>query len=42
MIRLIINRFNTIVDFLTEIEYYNIIILSKFDSNDELAKDDTI
>ena len=42
MIRSIINRFNTIVDFLIEIENYNIIILSKSDSDDELIKDDSI
>ena len=41
MIRLTSNRFNTIVDFLTEIENYDIIILLKPDSDDELAKNDT-
>ena len=42
MIRLIIDRFNIIVDFLIEIENYNIIILLKFNSDDEFAKNDTI
>ena len=42
MIRLIINRFNTIVDFLIETENYNIIILLKSDPNDELVKDNLI
>ena len=42
MIRSAINRFNIIVDFLIEIENYDIIILLKFDSNDELAEDDSI
>ena len=42
MIRLTLDRFNIIVDFLIEIENYNIIILLKSDPDDELAKDDTI
>ena len=42
MIRLITDRFNIIVDFLIEIENYDIIVLLKFDPNDELAEDNTI
>ena len=42
MVRLIKNLLNTIVNFLIEIENYNIIVLSKFNPNDELAKDDSI
>ena len=42
MIRLIINRFNIIIEFLVEIEDYNIIILSKFNLNDKLTKIDII
>ena len=36
--RLITNRLNTINDFLIDIKNYNIIILLKPDSNDELIK----
>ena len=42
MTRLIINRFNIIVNFLIEIENYNIIVLLKSDSDDELAENDII
>ena len=42
MVRLTINRFNIIVNFLTEIENHNIIVLLKSNSDDELAKDDLI
>ena len=42
MIRLITNRFNIIINFLIDIENYNIIILSKSDSNDELIKNNII
>ena len=42
MIRLIINYFNIIVNFLIETENYNIIILLKSNPDDELAKDDLI
>ena len=42
MSRLITNRFNTINDFLIDIENYNIIILSQFNSDDELIKINTI
>ena len=42
MIRLIIDRFNIIVNFLIETENHNIIVLSKSNPNDELVKDDTI
>ena len=40
--RLLINRFNTTIEFLIEIENYNIIFLSKPNSNDELIKIDTL
>ena len=41
MIRSITNRFNTIIDFLTEIENYNIIILLKPNLNDKLAENNS-
>ena len=41
MNRLTTNRFNTINNFLIEIKNYNIIILSKSDSDDELIKINT-
>ena len=40
--RLIIDRFNIINNFLTEIEDHNIIILSKSNLNDELTEIDTL
>ena len=42
MNRLRSNRFNTIIDFLIDIENYNIIILLKLNSDDELIKINTI
>ena len=42
MNRLIINRFNIIIEFFIEIENYDIIILSKPDSDDEFIKINTI
>ena len=42
MIRLLINYFNTIIEFLIEIKNYNIIILSKSDPDNELIKINTI
>ena len=42
MFRSALNRFNIIVNFLIEIENYDIIILLKSDSDDELAKNDII
>ena len=40
--RLSINRFNIIIEFLIEIENYNIIILSKPNSDDEFIKINTL
>ena len=40
--QLTINRFNIINDFLTETENYDIIILSKFDLDDEPIKINTL
>ena len=40
--RLITNRFNIINDFLIDIENYDIIILSKFNPNDELIRINTL
>ena len=42
MIRLIINRFNIIINFLVETENHNVIILSKSDPNEELAENNII
>ena len=42
MIRLTINRFNTIIKFLIEIKNHDIIILSKLNSNDEFMKNNII
>ena len=42
MVRLIINRLNIIINFLIEIEDHNIIALSKSNSDDELAENNTI
>ena len=42
MVRLTINRFNIIINFLIEIENYNIIVLSKLNLDDELIKNNII
>ena len=42
MIRLLINCFNIIIKFLIKIKNYNIIILSKFNLNNEFIKIDII
>ena len=42
MIRLTTNRLNIIIDFLIETEDYDIIILSKSNSDDELAENNTM
>ena len=40
--KLLINRFNTITEFLTEIKIFNIILLSKSSFNNEFIKMNTI